>query len=1199
MSDSVNEGEVRVSITSPSPSRPPLPPSRNLPPAGTTPHVPSNLPVLTASDSPDEFGDEGIEDEDDGAETSDHVSDLLAAAAERNGKYNQQVDLHTGLNLTQSSSSNNIADTSNASNDQNELHKKDSFTSTTANLKLDAHTKPTTPHSGGGGGGVSSSASSFGSFVEQNAPPSSSRTPSMSLAQAISASTHSEGQHQGWVLKQPPSLQHMSLTSEEGEGSGVFPTHGIATYRDRSGSSASSVSRVNSMSFRHLPHLPSSSSSSTTFTNNTLTSSTDPSIEPITSNLSIGSFGGQGVALTGFPRRDESEIYYASKLVDSESSLMEASRVDHRTSSFTGSIGGHRFSAQPGSIPPLSSPSSSLSLPLSNTNISSGDEQHPMIDRSTTDPTTTLTLQTQGSTSSSSSASSSLSTTITATSSSLNPNVIQGTSLDGQGGGGGGGGGGRGVNNFTFRQAANDEHSFYGGSLLKAHVFGLIFNYRNYRVYLTAFTAILGLFFRLLFPTVSFWNNEAYKWLWFTSALIGASYILHGAEMLTFYLLKTYAGERENAYASHFKSYAALALVMVLALVMRVPAFQIILSDAGTFYFNAAVVYMLVFLCALILKNVLLHQIVLKLVFESRHRTPVLDCIFFLRLCRLITAPLATISPTIEEELDDALARITETITQEEKMALSKNNNNSSSSTQVPLLSTVPAPMSQITTPRSPDIPLFSTFRAESILRRALFLIRPSLQAKRNETYALEATFLREEDDFWHMRNTVLRSRLSAFIDDGYEVDIISARGAEELAVMAFTRLAERKEKLKRIAKKAELLLEKLKSGNGKNNYNNNNNTIKLSSIEKESPTDGTTGLTRETLSLDDLACCFETRSDLKHAFSVLDMDSNGKVGCEELVASFRSMYMGWSSTQVQLKSYGAVSNAIRWLAETAWWIVMLILLIIIFDVQASNFIIGAGTFFLSISFAIGPTLQRLLDSLIFVLLVRPYDVADIVQISGVYNNAPHRITQVNVLTTEMENVLSHKRVMARNADIITFSITNLRHSTNACVQPQFSVDHSLTGEMFNTLVAKVKAYLLANSFDWKPDVQCNVEHAESNKVLLTFRCTHNSSWQEQNKVNRAYSLLVLEITRLFEELQLSFMSPTRRFEIVPGFHGEVALPDTIPEENEEDEYEEQVEMSVPDVSSDASSVPIHAALSRGVSGSSARRRTNLGKEHK
>ena len=63
MSDFVNEGDVRVSITSPSPSRPPLPPSRNLPPAGTTPHVPSNLPVLTASDSPDEFGDEGIEDE--------------------------------------------------------------------------------------------------------------------------------------------------------------------------------------------------------------------------------------------------------------------------------------------------------------------------------------------------------------------------------------------------------------------------------------------------------------------------------------------------------------------------------------------------------------------------------------------------------------------------------------------------------------------------------------------------------------------------------------------------------------------------------------------------------------------------------------------------------------------------------------------------------------------------------------------------------------------------------------------------------------------------------------------------------------------------------------------------------------------------------------------------------------------------------
>jgi small-conductance mechanosensitive channel len=1158
-SDLEEKDSVRVSITTP--SRPPIPPSsqRPYPPAGTTPHIPSNLPLITGGDAPDEFGDDGRNDEDDGAEDSDRVSDLLAAEKSTNNNYNE----HVGISSPRSSSDGNNDGLSESSSSVHQDHvvKKERSGSLGDANATPSTTKQGTSHAGG----------------ESEQVHTSSRTPSLSLAQAMAASSYIEGPtHQGWVLKQPSSSQqHISLSlnsssegdaTQSGGGVGVLP-HGIATYRDRSASSAFALSRVNSMSFRHLPHLPSASSSSASIAsynnNNNNSLAAGSTIEPLTANSSVGSFGGQGVALTGFPRRDENEIYYASKLVDSESALMEASRNDLSTTSFIGS--GHRFSTPTSGIIPIQSPlqsplpptlpqsssSSSTSSSSSSSNASSStSEHHSMIDRSGGDPTSI-----PGSSSSSSSSSST----------SPPPRQIP-PSSDTHGRGD------HTVNNFAVRPSGGGEGSFYGGSLLKAHIFSLIFNYRNYRVYLTAFAAILGLFFRLLFPAVSFWNNEAYKWLWFTSALIGASYLLHGAEMLIFYLLKMYAGERENAYASHFKSYAALALVMVLALVMRVPAFQIVLSDAGTFYFNAAVVYILVFLCALILKNVLLHQIVLKLVFESRHRTPVLDCIFFLRLCRLITAPLSSISPTIEDELDDALARTSEPL--------------SARSAASGVTATVTATVKNPPQSAVNDNPPLSAFAVESLVRRAFFLVRPSLSAKRNEMFALEATFLREEDDFWHMRNTVLRSRLSAFIDDGYEVDIISARGAEELAVMAFKRLSERKSKLKRIGRKAELVLERL---NGR--FTTATIAAEVAAIESQS-SDGT----RESLSLDDVACCFETRADLKHAFSVLDMDSNGKVGCEELVASFRSMYMGWSSTQVQLKSYGAVSNAIRWLAETAWWIVMLILLIIIFDVQASNFIIGAGTFFLSISFAIGPTLQRLLDSLIFVLLVRPYDVADIVQISGVYSNAPHRITQVNVLTTEMENVLSHKRVMARNADIITFNITNLRHSTNACVQPQFSVDHSLTGEMFNTLVAKVKAYLLANSFDWKPEVQCNVEHADSNKVLLTFRCTHNSSWQEQNKVNRAYSLLVLEITRLFEEMQLSFMSPTRRFEIVPGFHGDTVLPETILEEDgdeDEDGYDNDVEIpSVSVISSETE--PLQAALSKGVAGKSARRRKNV-----
>jgi hypothetical protein len=73
-------------------------------------------------------------------------------------------------------------------------------------------------------------------------------------------------------------------------------------------------------------------------------------------------------------------------------------------------------------------------------------------------------------------------------------------------------------------------------------------------------------------------------------------------------------------------------------------------------------------------------------------------------------------------------------------------------------------------------------------------------------------------------------------------------------------------------------------------------------------------------------------------------------------------------------------------------------------------------------------------------------------------------------------------------------------------------------------------------------------------------------------------------------------MSPTRRFEIVPGFHGDTVLPETNLEEDgdeDEDGYDNDVEIpSVSVISSETE--PLQAALSKGVAGKSARRRKNV-----
>ena len=75
-------------------------------------------------------------------------------------------------------------------------------------------------------------------------------------------------------------------------------------------------------------------------------------------------------------------------------------------------------------------------------------------------------------------------------------------------------------------------------------------------------------------------------------------------------------------------------------------------------------------------------------------------------------------------------------------------------------------------------------------------------------------------------------------------------------------------------------------------------------------------------------------------------------------------------------------------------------------------------------------------------LLLQLYDVGDLVQLSNVAGGATHRVMAINVLTTELEENSSLKRVAVRNADVIGMAVTNLRLSANARLSPVFVVDH-------------------------------------------------------------------------------------------------------------------------------------------------------------
>jgi len=77
----------------------------------------------------------------------------------------------------------------------------------------------------------------------------------------------------------------------------------------------------------------------------------------------------------------------------------------------------------------------------------------------------------------------------------------------------------------------------------------------------------------------------------------------------------------------------------------------------------------------------------------------------------------------------------------------------------------------------------------------------------------------------------------------------------------------------------------------------------------------------------------------------------------------------------------------------------------------------------------------------------------------------------------------SNKRLVARNADLIGQTITNLRRSGDAAVSLSWAVDAALTLADLDQLKASVEAYVMAHAVSWKPAVTMTVTSTDASKV--------------------------------------------------------------------------------------------------------------------
>lgn len=101
------------------------------------------------------------------------------------------------------------------------------------------------------------------------------------------------------------------------------------------------------------------------------------------------------------------------------------------------------------------------------------------------------------------------------------------------------------------------------------------------------------------------------------------------------------------------------------------------------------------------------------------------------------------------------------------------------------------------------------------------------------------------------------------------------------------------------------------------------------------------------------------------------------------------------------LENWENLTIVINSLTIGIFWFIMIFVVSTIYGFDLRNVLVTLSTFVLSIAFAFGPTMAKMIESVIFIFASQPYDVGDRVSIDG----KDYHVSAISLLTTQFRGI--------------------------------------------------------------------------------------------------------------------------------------------------------------------------------------------------
>jgi hypothetical protein len=144
------------------------------------------------------------------------------------------------------------------------------------------------------------------------------------------------------------------------------------------------------------------------------------------------------------------------------------------------------------------------------------------------------------------------------------------------------------------------------------------------------------------------------------------------------------------------------------------------------------------------------------------------------------------------------------------------------------------------------------------------------------------------------------------------------------------------------------------------------------------------------------------SEDSIEGAFAEIGADNAVAFSRADLLQFTEAAVDGFRSLHLTLNSYTAVTRALNMVSNVLLGIIFLIFFVVLFSFDVQPLLISLGTLFVSLGFAISGPASNLVESLVFLLVTRPFELGDRVRFD---KGDPMYVRRMDLYTTTFERL--------------------------------------------------------------------------------------------------------------------------------------------------------------------------------------------------